>query len=243
MHVTFTGMTTDNTKIYTTHSHSHWEILYYFSGSGLLTVGNESIPFQPGDIVCQPPNIPHSEYSENGFYNIFIQVEDFKSPNSTFIPRFRDTSNLDIKNISMFLYKTFHLRQNGWNMLVDELFQVIYRYMLSLNQTSSKNNYVKELEDILVTNISNLDFHIEEAQKKIPLSSFYLKRLFKKETEKSPLEYLTFKRIEYSKLLLESRHETAMSIKEIACLAGYADPYYFSRVFKKVTGKCPSNWP
>lgn len=242
MHVTFCGMTTDNTKFYKAHSHSQWEILYYFSGSGILTVGSEEISFHPGDIVCQPPNTPHSEYSKNGFYNIHIRVSDFKNPVNSFIPRFKDTSNLDLQNIAMFLYREFHLKQNGWNMLVDELFQVLYRYMLSMNQGSVKNNYVKEFEDILVSNISNPHFHIENAHKKIPLSTFYLKRLFKKETGESPLEYLTAKRIEYSKQLLGAKYETTMSIKEIASLAGYDDPYYFSRVFKKVTGKSPSDW-
>jgi AraC-like DNA-binding protein len=242
MHVEFAGMTTDNTKSIRAHSHSHWEILYYFSGSGTLRVGNEEIPFQPGDIICQPPDIPHSEYSENGFYNIFIQVSDFKIPRQGMIPRFKDTSNLDIQNIARFLYREFHLKRNSWNILVDELFQVLYRYMLSMNQGDVKNNYVKEFEDILVSNLSNPHFRIEDAQKKIHLSAFYLKRLFKKETGESPLEYLTTKRIEYSKQLLGTKYETSMSIKEIASLAGYDDPYYFSRVFKKVTGKSPSDW-
>jgi len=242
MHVTFSGMTTDNTKFYKAHSHSQWEILYYFSGSGILTVGSEEIPFNPGDIVCQPPNVPHSEYSKNGFYNIFIRVSDFKNPSNSFIPRFQDTSNFDLQNIAMFLYREFHLKQNDWNMLVDELFQVLYRYMLSYNQSSIRNDYVKEFESILVSNISNSHFRIENAQKKIPLSTFYLKRLFKKETGETPLEYLTTKRIEYSKQLLGAKYDSSMSIKEIGSLAGYDDPYYFSRVFKKVTGKSPSAW-
>jgi AraC-like DNA-binding protein len=236
------GMTTDNTKIAGTHSHSQWEILYYFSGNGILTIGDREIPFQPGDIVCQPPNIPHSEYSKNGFYNIHIQVTDFQSPTDDFVPQFKDTSNLDLQNIAMFLYREFHLKRNGWNSLVNELFQVIYSYMLSVKQNDIKNIYVKQLEDILVANISNPHFRIDDAQKSILLSAFYLKRLFKKETGTSPLEYLTLKRIEYSKSLLETRQDSSLNIKEIASLAGYDDPYYFSRVFKKITGRCPSDW-
>lgn len=242
MHVVFAGMTTDNTINVRPHSHSHWEILYYFSGKGTLRVGNQDFSFQPGDILCQPPDIPHSEHSENGFYNIYMQVSDFKPPVKNTTMKFRDTSNLDIHNICMFLYREFHLKNHGWNFLCDELFQVLYRYILSMNPDTLKNSYVKELEEILVSNISNPGFTIEDAEKNIPLSSFYLKRLFKKETGRSPLEYLTEKRIDYSKQLLETKYETSMTVKEIAGLAGYDDPYYFSRVFKKVTGKCPTEW-
>lgn len=241
MNVVFTGMTVDNTVTCKSHSHSHWEILYYLSGTGVLKVGSEEIPFQPGDIVCQPPHIPHSEVSMNGFYNIHIRVNDFTSPGGP-VPRFKDNNNLDIRNIVMFLYREYHLRQKNWSGLVDTLFQVLYQYMLMQSQSNAKSPYVKELENILVSNISNPDFHIADAQEGIPLSDFYLKRLFKKETGVSPIEYLTQKRIAYSKQLLEGRSERTLTIKEIAGMVGYSDPYYFSRVFKKVTGKSPSEY-
>jgi AraC-like DNA-binding protein len=42
--------------------------------------------------------------------------------------------------------------------------------------------------------------------------------------------------------LMESGLASSITIKEIATLAGFDDPYYFSRVFRKVTGKSPSAW-
>ena len=35
---------------------------------------------------------------------------------------------------------------------------------------------------------------------------------------------------------------TALSIKEIAAKVGYQDPYYFSRLFKKVTSCSPKTY-
>lgn len=242
MHVEFAGMTMNNTKKIKFHSHSHWEILYYFSGNGVLCVGDKEIAFGPGDIICQPPNIPHSEYSEKGFYNIYLQVSDFKPPVQNIIPQFKDTINSDIYNITMFLYREFHLKNKGWQYIIDELFLVLYRFILSQNPDILKNNYVEDFKNILISNISNTYFRIDDANKKIPLSSYYLKRLFKRETGETPLQYLTLKRISYSKLLLENRFKTSMSVKEIARLSGFDDPYYFSRVFKKNTGCCPSDW-
>lgn len=52
----------------------------------------------------------------------------------------------------------------------------------------------------------------------------------------SPLAYLIRKRIEASCRLL---HETDGKIYEIARDAGFSDPYYFSRLFRKYTGFSP----
>jgi YesN/AraC family two-component response regulator len=34
---------------------------------------------------------------------------------------------------------------------------------------------------------------------------------------------------------------TGMSVKEIAAFVGFGDPYYFSRMFKKLIGVAPSS--
>ncbi|WP_082112255.1 helix-turn-helix domain-containing protein [Paenibacillus sp. DMB20] len=56
----------------------------------------------------------------------------------------------------------------------------------------------------------------------------------------SPIEYLTQLRIEKAKrLILEpSNHK----FKDIGDMVGYSNPYYFSKVFKLVTGLTPSEY-
>jgi len=46
-------------------------------------------------------------------------------------------------------------------------------------------------------------------------------------------------KIYYACQLLTQRE---LIIKEIADKIGYDDPYYFSRIFKKVTGKSPAQY-
>lgn len=60
--------------------------------------------------------------------------------------------------------------------------------------------------------------------------------LFKKKTSRSPLDYLTHLRIQKASRLLDF---SDLKINSIANLVGYADPFYFTRVFSKIMGKSP----
>lgn len=67
----------------------------------------------------------------------------------------------------------------------------------------------------------------------------YLGRLFKKKNGKSLKDYLTAKRLEKARYLLDN---TDLKIYEIAEASGYSDYFYFTRVFRKVTGITPTEW-
>jgi beta-lactam-binding protein with PASTA domain len=62
---------------------------------------------------------------------------------------------------------------------------------------------------------------------------------FKNKTGVNFIDYLTNIRIERAKELLA---DSDVSIKEICSEVGYADPNYFSRIFKKVTGVTPTEY-
>ena len=68
----------------------------------------------------------------------------------------------------------------------------------------------------------------------------YISKIFRAQTGLSPAEYLTQLRIEKAKELLDSRQ--GLLIREVSILAGYNDPYYFSKAFKKVTGLWPTQY-
>ncbi len=63
---------------------------------------------------------------------------------------------------------------------------------------------------------------------------------FKKYYGTSPNEYIISKRIEKAKELMHI--QPGLSIKDIAFMAGYDNPHYFSRIFKTVTGLSPSQY-
>jgi AraC-like DNA-binding protein len=72
------------------------------------------------------------------------------------------------------------------------------------------------------------------AQANVSISHFF--KLFKQDTGCTPLAYLTQLKIERACDLLIT---TTASVKLIAANLGFRDPFYFSRVFKSVTGMAP----
>jgi AraC-like DNA-binding protein len=87
----------------------------------------------------------------------------------------------------------------------------------------------------------HFDQHItlEEISYYVSLSANYFSNMFKKTTGQSFIEYVSRLRIEKSKELLMDLNYT---VYQIANAVGYSDARYFSRVFKTVVGKTPTQY-
>ncbi|MGS0524366.1 helix-turn-helix transcriptional regulator [Zobellia nedashkovskayae] len=79
-----------------------------------------------------------------------------------------------------------------------------------------------------------LSIHEIASSSGLSVSHFCL--LFKKKTSHTPIEHFTFLKMQRACLLLDF---STLRINEIAIDIGYDDPYYFTRVFKRVMGKSP----
>jgi two-component system response regulator YesN len=80
---------------------------------------------------------------------------------------------------------------------------------------------------------------LDDVSRVVNISSYYFSKVFKEETGENFIDYLTKLRIEAAKNLLKT---TNKSMKEISSEVGYSDPNYFSRNFKKYTGKTPTDY-
>ncbi|MEO0278133.1 MAG: helix-turn-helix domain-containing protein [candidate division WOR-3 bacterium] len=94
-------------------------------------------------------------------------------------------------------------------------------------QQFMKEHYVEDI---------NLNFLAEQ----FGYSASYLSKLFAKHVGVSPGRYLIELRMNRAKYLLKNCRD--LSVKQIAEAVGYPDPCYFSRMFKKFTGKSPQEF-
>ncbi len=83
------------------------------------------------------------------------------------------------------------------------------------------------------------NLQVREVAQRVNLSPWHFTRLFKAETAVSPKRYVRCLKITKAQELLS---ETFLSVKEIAANVGFGDRSHFSRDFKKMCGKAPSDF-
>lgn len=101
---------------------------------------------------------------------------------------------------------------------------------------SSKEDFVGAVKMYVVDNIENMSFGIGKIVEKYHFSYHYTCRIFKKKTGTSLGDYILEVRMERAKQLIQ---EQDLRTVDLAPRCGYADPGYFSKVFKKYHGMTP----
>jgi len=235
------GKLFNNTYRIAKHSHDLWEVVYYSAGQGFVQIGDEVETFNAGDIFIIPPKFIHSDWSKEGFQDIFFTFKSCTLPSNTFY-RFRDNS---IKTVFCFLCQMYdvYIRQDtNRENIINLYFDLFFQYMYTLSSVPRGNCYVEYMRNAIISNISNSHFSLDAVMKEMHLNPNYVRDLFKKNVGCTPLQFLTEKRLDYAKQLLVSRDLSHYSIREISYMCGFSDPYYFSRVFRKNIGVSPSEW-
>ena len=83
------------------------------------------------------------------------------------------------------------------------------------------------------------ELSLDDVSKEVNVSPYYFSKLFKEEIGENFIDYLTALRIGNAKELLR---RPVLSVREAGLQSGYADPNYFSRIFKKHTGMTPREY-
>jgi len=101
---------------------------------------------------------------------------------------------------------------------------------------------VKSLKADIEKNFTDGTYSAEVSLRKLPLNYDYVRKLFKKQTGVSPREYLLNVRMQRAEALILhgiSNSYSNFTVSQIAEACGFAEPLYFSRVFKQYFGVSP----
>lgn len=110
---------------------------------------------------------------------------------------------------------------------------------LSEQRTTVRTSQMKAAEAYIRANYCNDSFSLNELCSHIFMSISYFSATFKQHTGETFIEYLTRLRLEKAKELLTI---TQLKTYDIAARVGYADPQYFSVIFKRNVGITPKEY-
>lgn len=88
-------------------------------------------------------------------------------------------------------------------------------------------------------NLADHTLTVERLAEKAGVSKYHFCRVFKRYTTRSPMQYVSFVRVENAKNLLKSNRAN-ISISSIATAVGFFDSSNFDKHFRDVTGLSPS---
>ncbi|MBW7456070.1 helix-turn-helix domain-containing protein, partial [Paenibacillus sepulcri] len=84
------------------------------------------------------------------------------------------------------------------------------------------------------------ELDLQRLAEHVHLTPSYLSKLFKGETGETITDFAISVRIHHAKRLLREEH--GLKTYEVGERVGYPDPAYFTKVFKRMTGKTPKEY-
>ncbi len=98
---------------------------------------------------------------------------------------------------------------------------------------------VEKTKEIMENSLEQMEFSLDDVAGRLFISPNYLRSLFKQQIGESFVEYLTRRRMEKARILLD---DVSVKVHQIAEAVGYSDQHYFSICFKKYFGLTPTDY-
>lgn len=220
------------------HGHEVWELVFYTSGTGVIEVGDQVCPIAPGALLCLPPCVPHVERCPGGYTNYFLHIDGLHQGHvgTAPVPSFATAPDGVLSHLLAALHQEFHLRSPGWQ---EEIAAVLAGVLVHLRRRLATTGHpaVERLKQLLSDHLDQPSHQIGSLVAAAGLARDHLRRLFRAETGRTPARWIAEKRMEQAHRLLCTG---SYRVAEVAEMVGYADPYHFSRVFRRVVGRPPS---
>lgn len=105
-------------------------------------------------------------------------------------------------------------------------------------QTNGLRACVRKAQEFIDANLART-VSLSQVAREVYMSPSYLSRLFREQTGESFSEYVTRRKMEEARRLLD---EGGKKVYEIAAAVGYTDPAYFGRVFRQYFQVTPTDY-
>ncbi len=235
------------------HWHEHMELLYFLSGECMFTCNGKNFSVSANDFVVVNSTEIHSFIaSENvSYFAILIYPPFFQDVifNDKIVLENLIHNDKYIEETIIGMYKEYTTNTECSDMILKGNAYQLIAYLirnfteshLSAKDSTSHSSKLNRI-NILLEYISN-HYHekitVSQLAKLCFISEEHLCRFFKNNIGKSITEYINEFRIEKAAVMLSNTDE---NITNIAFEVGFDDLNYFSRIFKKIKSKSPSEY-
>lgn len=214
----------------------------YTWDDGFLTAQNNEIIYIPQGSVYKTKFI---EKEKNKTSTMLIEFTSLLSDGEPFV--FCPEPTVVSKHADEFFqYFSEIVRLFNWPLSSPALEKsVLYRILSALGYASRTTKLLTTEFAPIVKGIMYMESNIvhqkgiTEIANMCHVSPYYFRKLFKKYSGVSPIEYQIQAKITHAKRLLNTN---TMRISEISDALGFFDAAYFSKIFKKYTGVSPKEY-
>lgn len=236
---------------------NHYELILICNGKGSFKIRNRQYPVKKGMLLIISPDVPYSIELDNtipvgvltihfSFAGITFNDGKWKVNDKVQVPLGQPVQELKdyyhIEEQFQKLVDCWNEKLPGYEFSARTMFQqLIIEIMQNRNQQSQGDGTSLKVEKIIQYMHQNISAKVTlpELSKLVHMAPAYMSRAFKETTGYTIIEYFNKLKIDKSKeLLIEGNKK----VKEVAQELGFADEFYFSRMFKKYEGITPSQF-
>lgn len=244
------------------HWHTEYEIIRILEGEFSLIINDEKILATKGDVIFIHDGMFHGGTPNNCIYECIVfdikillkqnhactkQIQDIINQKKIIGPLL--SSNIEgLKPCCDTLFESMRSMKTGYEFLTQGSLYYLIGLVLRFNLYKSKNKANKRTQEktLHLKNVLSLieseyqsPLTLEDLSKAAGMTPKYFCRFFSEMTNKTPIEYLNYYRIESA---CEQLLTTDYSITEVALNSGFNDASYFIKIFKKHRGITPKQY-
>ncbi len=230
--------------------HENIELLYVTSGNGGILCDNTLYQVQEGDVIVVDSYMTHQVRPNVEMEVLCLIIDhDFCKANSIntsklhFAQKIQDSTLNQLLSTIMeeyagdYAFKPAAIKSALLNILLFLCRNYSEEKRSGIPTSDSAFQHIRIATDYMKENLSK-KLTVDEIAAHVGLSKYYFLRQFKKITGYTVIEYVNIIRCEYAQELLRSEK---YKIKEVALLCGFDNFSYFTSVYKKHTGRLPSD--
>lgn len=240
------------------HRHDDFtELLFIRDGYGRFVIGGQEYQVGPRSMLVYNEGVWHEEHSnrEQEFDAVYfafrgVRIGDLPSNHVTgadepAVVKFHEQFYRVDEHLTRII-REFHSGEpesgSAANYALGSLLVDLVRIMRHSQSRPSLRNAPSTIAVVAKTYIQKnygKELTLPELADAVYTSPYHLCRLFKKETGRTPIQYLIEYRMDVAKHLLVTTDET---LEQIAERIGYASATHFQNVFRKVAGMPPGRF-